>query len=58
MTQDMFRTVPGVCEIDCRLNPENRCQRNHSDTLARLIRRHDASETVLRESFGGPSRSL
>jgi hypothetical protein len=45
--------LPGVCEIDCRLNPENWCQRNHSDTLARLIRRHDASETVLREPFGG-----
>ena len=24
-------------------NPENWCQRNHSDTLANLIRRHDAS---------------
>ena len=38
-------------------NPQNLCRRNHSDTLAKLIRRHDASATVLREPLRRTSQA-
>jgi hypothetical protein len=41
----------------CSHDPENWCRRNHSDTLARLICRHDATETVQTEPLQRTSRA-